>query len=83
MKRHYNNKEEVTIVHGATITEKGNKISIKIDPLAALKSNRNFNPQGVFSSVHKSKKGKGSYNRKQKYKNSGFDNNSSYCSFFM
>ena len=83
MKKHHNNKEKVTIVNGATVTEKGNKIFIKIDPLVALKSDRNFNPQGVFSSVHKSKKGKGSYKRKQKYKNSGFDNNSSCCSFII
>ncbi len=83
MKKHYNSKEKVTIVNGATVTEKGNKIYVKVDPLAALKSDRNFNPKGIFSSVHKSKKGKGSYKRKQKYKDSSSDNNSSCCSFFI
>lgn len=51
------------------VTEQGNKIILTFDPILARKSIRNFEPANSTPKVHKTKKGKGSYNRKEKHKN--------------
>ena len=64
------------------IKEQGDKIIITINPLEAQKSVRNFDPANAGMKVHKSKKGKGSYSRKEKYKNRGCEKNTSLCFLF-
>ncbi|MFZ5354060.1 MAG: hypothetical protein ACOZCL_15250 [Bacillota bacterium] len=67
--------------HNVKIMEKGNRITLTFNPILAQKSVRNFDPVNTTPKVHKTKKGKGSYTRKEKNKNRDCDRNTSLCFF--
>lgn len=64
---------------GVKITEQGNRIILTFDPLMAQKSVRNFDSAGSAPKVHKARKGKDSYTRKEKHKNRDCEKNTSLC----
>lgn len=64
------------------VTDKGNTITLTFDPILAQKTVRNFDPANAAPKVHKTKKGKGSYNRKEKHKNRDGGKDTSFCFLF-
>lgn len=67
---------------GVKVTEQGGKITLTFKPIEAQKSVRNFDPDNSAPKVHRTKKGKGSYSRKEKHKNRDCENNTSLCFLF-
>lgn len=65
------------------IVEQGNKIILTFNPIAAQKSVRNFEPINSAPKVHKAKKGKGSYHRKEKHKNRDGEKDTRLCFLFV
>ena len=60
---------------GVKVTEQDGKITLTFNPIEAQKSVRNFDPDNSAPKVHRTKKGKGSYSRKEKHKNRDGEDN--------
>lgn len=65
------------------IVEQGDKIILTFNQLSDLKAVRNFDPANSVPKVHKPNKGKGSYSRKEKYKNRDGEKETDLCFFIL
>lgn len=65
------------------IVEQGDKIILTFNQLSDMKAVRSFDPANSTPRVHKTRKGKGSYNRKEKHKNRDGEKDTGLCFYLL